>query len=435
MGIGKGFGRVGIGHAVQPEGLDRGIVAQQLHLENAHIAVRGDVGVNIVGAVAGFALLQGVDLVGLLVAQGGGRQTTHRDARVLHIGDLGRGGEGQTAGQETVHQMVAHNGAGHADIGQVQRRGGSHLHGIQVQDGQVRVMAGLKAADAIVELVLPGGQIRHAEHGLKRVDALVEIPELHPDRVLDRVALDHVPEFLEAVRAVDGGHALIQGAAGHGRLDAAQLVNGRDVRIIVEAVGLIVQDAPAHGTHISGAAGAHDLFHVRLAPEIGVVDVIGHENILGLHQARQRAVVASHLSGVKAAGLEGSLQVPVHVVAVRLDVLGGGGIVAGQALDELQFHHLAVDGGVPGVHMRAVIGGHGMFQGGCPVFGGGAAVGVGFGADPGFLVVVHEHGHFVDLAVQVAGADEIRACGHVGIIAAGAEIVIVVIVARFLEPG
>ena len=380
-----------------------------------------------------------MNLVGLLIAQRRGRQIAHRDARILHIGGLGRGGEGLTAGQEAIHHLIAHNGAGHSDIGQAQRRGGSHLRGIQVQNGQVRVMPRLKTADAIIQLVLPSGQIGHSKHGLKRVDALVEIPELHLDGVrhtrgFDRVAFDHVAKFLETVSTVDGGHALIQGAAGHGRLDAAQLVNRRDVRIIVEAVGLIVQDAPTHGAHISGAAGAHDLFHVRLAPEIGVVDVVGHENILGPHQARQRAVVASHLSGVKAAVLEGSLQIPVHV-AVFLNVRSGGGIVAGQTLDELQFHHLTMDGGMPGVQMSAVVGGHGMLQGGRPVFGGGAAVGMGFGADPGFLVVVHEQGHFVDLAVQVAGADEIRACRHVGIVATRSEIVIVVIIARFLEPG
>lgn len=179
--------------------------------------------------------------------------------------------------------------------------------------------------------------------------------------------------------AAEQGAALIEGRTGagarYGGLHAAQRRDGRDVCIVVEAERLIVSRAPASRAHVPGPGRPEEDLIVAIAPEIGVGHKIGIEEVLIPHQAAQLPdALSAHGFGRERAARKSAAQFRVHGTGA-----GQIPVIAGQALDMLQFHGLGVDGRIAGV-LDVRMPDHGFFQGRDPMLGRGAAVGVRLGA-------------------------------------------------------
>ena len=350
--------------------------------------MRGDVGVNVICAVAGFALLQGMDLVGLFIAQGRGRDIAHLHGAGLIVGGHRRGRESLRAGQEAVDGLAAHDGGGNADGGDLH---GIHLGRILVQNHKVGQQTVPDAADLVFQLVLPGGHGGHGQQGLEGVGAVIVVGINHfraGQRGAVGLARRQGYGGVDVVaRAADDLTARVHrrggGGPGHTGLHAAQLVDGQHKGVVVEAVGLVVLQAPAHGAHIVGAARPLEDLVVALAPPPGVVDVVRVEQVLGLHpRAEGGHVQIVDIGRRVAAALKRAQQIGVHLPGrIGGNGLFGRHIIAGHTLDLLQFHELGVDGGVPGVgHAGVRVVGNRRLHGGHPFLCAEIAVGVGFRA-------------------------------------------------------
>ena len=192
-------------------------------------------------------------------------------------------GEGFGVGQNTVYRLVAYDGGRHAhgsDGGRID------FERILIQDGKVGELIGSDGADFIFHMVLVCGDDGDRVEGLQHIDPLVIIPESPLGAVLGFGIHGNGVEILAFT--TDQRTALAQRRGGRNAgdriLHTAERRDRGDRRVVVYGERQIIRSTPAAGIHILGAAGTHEYFHVAVAPVECVVDEVGVDEILFLHQ-------------------------------------------------------------------------------------------------------------------------------------------------------